>query len=219
MHYKINDKLIKSEYAAKSIKQTNKEVLKIINELPNDIVTLDYGCGKLRYTIHLSKKVKHVYSIDSSEQINRKQLIKDVKTTVKDYSNKLDNVTVLTLEDNCWKKNKYDFIICCNVLSAIPIYEKRIEIFKNIKKLLNYNGKALISTQYSNTYFNKYKIRKDCQKYYDGWIINGKKSTAFYGIITLEKLIYYAKKVGLNIEKSYKKNGSAYLIVNINDSN
>ncbi|WP_278548461.1 class I SAM-dependent methyltransferase [Paraclostridium bifermentans] len=218
MHYKINDKLIKSEYAAKSIKQANKEVLKIINELPNDIVTLDYGCGKLRYTIHLSKKVKHVYSVDSNEQINRKQLIKDAKTTVKDYSNRLDNVTVFSLEDNGWKKNKYDFIICCNVLSAIPIYRERIVIFKNIKKLLSNNGKALISTQYSNSYFNEYKIRKDCKKYYDGWIINGKKNTAFYGIITLEKMIYYATKVGLNVEKSYKKNGSAYLIVNINNS-
>lgn len=218
MHYKINNKLIKSEYAAKSIKQTNKEVLKIIDELSKDMVTLDYGCGKLRYTIHLSKKVKHVYSVDSYEQINRIQLIKDVKTTVKDYSNKLKNVTVFNLKDNSWKDKKYDFIICCNVLSAIPIYQQRMEIFKNIRRLLNYNGKALISTQYKNTYFDTYKKRKDCKKYYDGWIINGKKNTAFYGIITLEKLIYYAKREGLNVEKSYKKNGSAYLIVNVNNN-
>lgn len=212
MHYRIKNKTIKSEYAAKSVKQTNKEIVNIINRLNKDVVALDYGCGKLRYTIHLSKKVKMVYSIDSKEQINRTQLINDMKTTVKEYSEKMDNVNVFALDNYEWKEVRYDFILCCNVLSAIPIYNERIKIFNNIKETLNNNGIALISTQYNNSYFNTYKIRKDCYKYYDGWII-GEKKYAFYGIVTLEKLSYYARRVGLKIKSAYRKDGSAYLIV------
>lgn len=216
MHYNIRNELIKSENAARSVKQSNKEIIQIINKLPANLVVLDYGCGKLRYTIPLSKIVNKVYSVDSQEQINKIQLINDVKTTVKEYSCIfMENVSIFSLNEVEWKNNKYDFILCCNVLSAIPTYKERIRIFENIKLLLNNTGRALISTQYRNSYFDLYNKRKECRKYYDGWIIKGNGSSAFYGLITLEKMINYAKSVGLNIEKAYKKDGSAYLIVNM----
>ena len=50
MHYTINEYLIKSENAALSYQQTNSQVLKYIDALPNDINILDYGCGKCRYS-------------------------------------------------------------------------------------------------------------------------------------------------------------------------
>lgn len=75
MHYKINDGIIESELAAKSTRQPNKQVLKYINTLSSDEVVLDYGCGKLRYTIPLSKQVKKVVAIDSLEQLSKRQII------------------------------------------------------------------------------------------------------------------------------------------------
>ncbi|HAT4321365.1 TPA: class I SAM-dependent methyltransferase [Clostridium perfringens] len=213
MYYKIKNKIIKSEYAAKSVKQPNKEILNIINYLPKETIALDYGCGKLRYTLYLSKKVKTVYSIDSEEQIKRVQLINGEKTTLKKYAKDIENINIFSLNDYEWQEIKYDFILCCNVLSAVPFYSKRIEIFKNIKKNLSNDGIAVISTQYNNSYFNNYNSRKDCNKHYDGWIIKGKNNVAFYGLVNLEKLKYYAKKVGLKIDRAYKKSGSAYLFV------
>lgn len=217
MHYRINNQLIKSEYAAKSPKQANKEIVKIINSLPTDYFVLDYGCGKLRYTIPLSKRVNKVYSIDSSEQVNRKQLINGERITIKKYCEKyIPNVNIFELQDDKWRIGEYNFILCANVLSAIPLYSERIKVFKNISNLLRSDGIALISTQYRNSYFNSYNLRKDCKKYYDGWIICGKQYPAFYGIVTLEKMISYAKRSNLSIRKAYKKDGSAYLMVGKN---
>ncbi|MDQ0151018.1 methyltransferase domain-containing protein [Eubacterium multiforme] len=213
MHYKIKKQIIRSEYAAKSVKQPNKEIIKIINGLPKDMIVLDYGCGKLRYTLHLSNKVKYVYSIDSVEQINRVQLINGERTTIKEYVNNFKNINAFSINENKWKKARYDFILCTNVLSAIPIYSERIKIFENIKKFLKDDGVALVSTQYNNSYFSNYSFRKDCNRHYDGWIIKSKSNIAFYGLIDLEKLKYYAKKVGLKIDKAYKKSGSAYLFI------
>ena len=175
---------------------------------------LDYGCGKLRYTIPLAEKGCNVVAVDSIEQIDKIQNVNDIKTSVRKYvNNYIQNVKVYSLEDTEWINSRYKFIVCCNVLSAIPVYKERIKIFKNIKKVLDDNGRALISIQYRNSYFNKYIERKDCRRYYDGWIIESNNNPAFYGLIGLEKMIYYAKKVGLKVEKSYKKDGSAYLIL------
>lgn len=214
MHYSIGKEIIKSENAAKSVKQANKEIMKIINELPKESFVLDYGCGKFRYTIPFSKRVEKVYSLDSKEQISKVQIINGVRTNLEEYRSKfLHNVSLFTLEDDDWKKYKYDFVLCSNVLSAIPSYKKRIEVFSNIKMVLSDTGRALICTQYRNSYFTGYRKRKDCIKYYDGWIIRGKNNTAFYGLVTLKKMMYYSRLVGLDIDKGYNKDGSAYLIV------
>lgn len=71
MHYQINNYLVKSENAALSSRQTNSEIISRIDSLPNDIDTLDYGCGKCRYSRQLSKKSKHIVLLDSKVQLSR----------------------------------------------------------------------------------------------------------------------------------------------------
>lgn len=214
MHYKIKNLVIKSEYAAKSVRQPSSTILKIINNLSKDLIVLDYGCGKLRYTIPLSKVVNLVYSIDSEEQLLRNQKINDVTSNIFSYANKyFNNVYIYDLKSAQWKYKKYDFVLCANVLSAVPLYEDRIQIIRNIIDVLKQDGQALITTQFYNSYFCTYADKKNSIKYYDGWIIKSKNYSSFYGMIGIKKLKYYARIAGAKIINAYTRNGSAYLTI------
>lgn len=161
MHYNIKNLVIKSEYAAKSVKQPNSTILKIISNLSKDLIVLDYGCGKLRYTIPLSKVVNLVYSIDSEEQLLRNQKINDVTANIFSYANQyFNNVYIYDLKSVEWKYKKYDFVLCANVLSAVPLYEDRIQIIRNIINVLKQDGQAIITTQFYNSYFCTYADKK-----------------------------------------------------------
>lgn len=214
MHYNINqDIIIKSENAAKSNLQPNKYVLDYFKGIYNMDLVLDYGCGKLRYTIPLCNLAEKVIAIDSEEQITRKQRIWAEQTSIIDYSDRINNLQVYSIRENKWKSYKYDFILCSNILSAIPYDSERFEVLNNIKELLNYKGRALITTQYRNSYFSTYESRNNTFKYHDGWIIKNKSYYSFYGLISTERLVGYCNKGGLSIEKIDIHDGSSFITV------
>ena len=175
---------------------------------------LDYGCGKCRYSKQLSKKAKQVVLVDSEIQISRIQKIHSENTTVQEYARKyIKNATVFSLTDKNWKEKKYDFILCTNVLSAIPDINERKILLKNIASLLSNDGTALISVQHSNSYFKTYSKNPNAIKHEDGWIIKRGSSHSFYGIIKPNKLIEMCKKANLEIVNDYRKEGTIYLTV------
>jgi len=152
--------------------------------------------------------------IDSEIQINRKQIICDVLTTVKDYANTyLVNTNVCALENSQGLNLKFNFILCSNVLSAIPSTDDRILLLNNIKKFLDRDGKALITVQYYNSYFNTYSNNPKTAEYNDGWIIPKGNNFTYYGIIKPQILIEYCERAGLNIKEKCLKDGSIYLTV------
>lgn len=210
MHYIVNDYIIESELAAKSTKQTNRIVLDFISNLPSNIKVLDYGCGKLRYSIPLAKQTSKVIAIDSLFQIEKKQLIEDSYTAPKDYIHK--NLTIKCVDSNEWKNEKYDIVFCTNVLSAIPHDEDRLKIISDSRLVLNKEGFLFIAVQYRNSYFDQYNYRKDTIKYNDGWLIKrGNNKCSFYGIITSEKIINLCDEAGFNYYEITKHDGSCYI--------
>ncbi len=214
MNYKINNNInIKSHNAAKSIKQTNKFLLNYITHLPSNYTVLDYGCGKLRYTLPLCDTVETVFAIDSSEQLARIQNIDGVKTTVLSFEDKYPNLKIYELSKNEWMNRHYDFILCSNVLSAIPYRKERVKVLKNIRNVLKPNGTALITVQYRNSYFSDYENRSTAIPYYDGWIINNKGNYSFYGLVIPEKLKKLCSEAKLIIENTQLKDGSCYIFV------
>lgn len=213
MHYIINNCLIKSENAALSTKQTNKKILEIIDGLKYYDSILDYGCGKCRYARYLSKKAKKLYLTDSKIQLERVQIIENCKTTIKDYaSNVLKNGIVFSVEEIDFRK-KYDFILCTNVLSAIPKTYERKKVLKNIFKLLKKDGIALLSLQYRNSYFDTYKTNKNACPYNDGWIIKNRNNYSYYAIIPPEKLCLLCEEAGFKIHKKIIVDGSIYVFL------
>ena len=64
--------------------------------------------------------------IDSDIQITRIQKIDNMKLNVIDYiDSKMPTALAFPISDNRWKKYKFDFVLCTNVLSAIPSFKER----------------------------------------------------------------------------------------------
>lgn len=210
MHYHVNEYIIESELAAKSTKQTNKFVLEFISKLPSYYKVLDYGCGKLRYSIPLANHTSRVIAIDSVFQIEKKQMIADSFIAPKNFNH--DNLIIKSVDCNEWKKEKYDIVFCANVLSAIPDDEERLKIISNSKSVLNRSGYMFIVVQYRNSYFNQYQARNDTIKYNDGWLIKrGSNKCSFYGMITADKIINLCNVAGFNYYETVKHDGSCYI--------
>lgn len=202
MHYKIKlDKeiIIKSENAAKSVLQQNKNLLEYLECIPKEEKVLDYGCGKLRYSLFLLNRGNKVCAVDSAIQLHRKQKINIEKNvSIFDVRKSLKDLEVYIIDDFNMKE-KFNWAICTNVLSAIPFEDIRINVLKNIKDSLREGGKLIISLQYRNSYFKSYEERKNAIKYGDGWILENKNNYTFYGIIPPVKIKQMCKILDFKI--------------------
>lgn len=215
MHYTLNNIVIKSENTAKSSKQKNQIIVDYISRMKFCDSILDYGCGKCRYTRLLSSKANDIYLLDSQIQIKRKQIIEGQYTSVLEYANEFANVSVISVETfQCLNNRSFDFILCTNVLSAVPYIEERKRILINIKRLLSKSGIALISVQYRNSYFKTYVENKENFPYEDGWIIKKGNSYSFYGMIYPDALYSLCKEVGLKVVDQINYDGSTYIFLN-----
>jgi 2-polyprenyl-3-methyl-5-hydroxy-6-metoxy-1,4-benzoquinol methylase len=215
MHYNIKSTIVKSENAARSISQQGKYVLDWISKLNKNFCILDYGCGLFRYTVPLAKQVKRVIAVDSNEQLNKVHQFGNEKYLLNDYKIKyLKNVDLFSVEEIKWKKLKYDLVFCSNVLSAIPSYKYRNIILNNSFEILKDNGKFFVFNQFRNSYFNNFKENPKAIRYLDGWMIKGDKMSTFYGLIDKTELEKVCLKAGFNIEQSYIKGESAYVLAN-----
>ena len=210
MHYKIKDYVIESELAAKSVLQPNQNVLNYISNIPSFYTVLDYGCGKLRYTLPLSKRVKKVVAIDSAEQIKKLQIINGQRTSLSEV--KIDNVIVCALEDSKWRAESYDLVLCTNVLSAIPFESIREEVLRNACSVLKETGQLYITVQYRNSYFSQYNQRQDVKKFEDGWLIlKNKQRGMFYAPLTSDYIVKLCQKNGFTNFHICNMDGSCYI--------
>ena len=210
MHYRINNILVESDLAAKPTCQINKKMIEIIDNLPKDISVLDYGCGKLRYSIPLSKHVHDVVAIDSSFQVDKKQKRAGLCISPRDYNCK--NLLVDSIESMTWANRKYDVVFCVNVLSAIPFDLEREIVIQNAKNVLKPNGYMLLVVQYRNSYFTGYRSRDDTIRFNDGWLIKRKNNKyAFYGMPSEEKVINMCKDVGFKSFHIMRYDGTYYI--------
>lgn len=216
MHYVINNCIIKSENAALSSSQRNQNIVKFINELPYCDKMLDYGCGKCRYSPLLNDRCKKLYLADSQIQLKRTQTICGNKTSVEEYSKKFfSNSSIVEVEKIKKLNERFDFILCTNVLSAIPFYEERMNVLRNIFNLLKNDGRVLVSVQYRNSYFNTYKSNPNAIMKNDGWLIKKGNSYSFYALISPNKLIDMCYDVGFKMDRKIIKDGSIYLFLKI----
>jgi 2-polyprenyl-3-methyl-5-hydroxy-6-metoxy-1,4-benzoquinol methylase len=202
MRYRVKGEEVRSENAAKPTATASKWMLDWIDQLPARCRVLDLGCGKLRYTLPLSKQVKAITAVDSAAQIERVQTINgEAGSSVRAYADaNLDNVKVFTLEENGWTKRRYDRIVIVNVLSAIPTVKGRLDVLRTAAKLLAPGGRVLVVTNFANTRFRDWKGEKRATPHLDGYLLKNGTGTSFYGMIPLAVVRHYCKKVGLTIE-------------------
>lgn len=213
MHYRCLGYEIHSEQAAKPSSQASQYVLSLIAAQGQMDACLDYGCGRLRYAMALYRQSKALTVVDSAAQLDRSILIGRSTTSVRKYV-AAHWPRALAVDLGCFTPQKplYDFALCANVLSAIPIYSDRINALRNVSKALKPNGRCLVITQYTNSYFCSKKRDPTVVKFKDGFILGSETNASFYGLIPLQDLLRFVIKAGLVVESSWRHDQSAYVM-------
>jgi hypothetical protein len=211
MQYQLKEGIVKSENAAKSHLQKSKYLSELILAQSGRDKVLDFGCGKLRYFGELNKIARELYLHDSKIQLERVQTIINLETSVVDFVKRKRNCDILEKEKFRFHSNSFHFVLCSNVISAIPWMSARTKCITDIKMLLNKDGIALFVCQYRNTYFNGYQKRKGAVKCLDGWLYRVNGSLFFYGLTSPDSLKSLIESNGLFVVKQIIREGSVYI--------
>ena len=146
MHYRVKGALIRSENAAKPMADAAAPLVDWLLQRPRTKSALDYGCGKLRYTPHVAARSRHLGIVDSAEQLDRVQRIDGGEATVREHAGgKWPGCRIYDLTQ-FWKgiSHSYGFILCANVLSAIPCPKVRARSLRSIRHALTPRGTVLV---------------------------------------------------------------------------
>ncbi|NYK82058.1 class I SAM-dependent methyltransferase [Salmonella enterica] len=211
LNYKINGITIRSENAAKPHTMPSSYLCDNIKNSIKNGRALDFGCGKLRYSEQLVNKFEAVTFLDSRKQLERVQIIRGVQTTIPEYvANNYKNANVVPFESIDKITSLYDFILCANVLSAIPCKSTIYKIISAIRELLKSDGEAMIVNQYKSSYFKKYESGI---KHLHGYIYQNSRNASYYGLLDENTVSEICLDNKLAIIKSWSKAGSSYVVV------
>jgi len=200
MRYRVRGLEIRSENAAKPASSAGKWMLDRIRELSPSAIGLDIGCGKLRYTVPLAKRISEVTAVDSAEQLRRKQKLFGKRCSIREHASTcLPNVIVRSLDEREWSRRRYQIILCSNVLSAIPSMKTRRKLVSTAYKCLARRGQFILTTQYRNSHFDSWKTSPSATRYLDGYMVKGRRGTTFYGLIGAPALRRLCETVGFRI--------------------
>jgi 2-polyprenyl-3-methyl-5-hydroxy-6-metoxy-1,4-benzoquinol methylase len=174
---------------------------------------LDLGCGKLRYTIPLSRPGKRVVAVDSEVQLSRIQIIAGQRCSIRKYAAlNLPNVEIYSTQQTQWRRAQYDYILCSNVLSAIPCYRVRKQLLTEVRGLLKPNGVLLVTTQHRNSYFKLWLRDPRAESYLDGFLVSLRHGASFYGLIPPKTLKRLSARCGLRVIEAGSIGETAYVL-------
>lgn len=214
MRYRIKKLEVRSENAAKPASQSARAVVEWIEKQRRMKSVLDLGCGKLRYARYLAGKCDHLGLVDSQVQIERRQVIGNCHTTVKDYAaNSWPHAEVYSLEE-FWKKTRrrYDFVLCANVISAIPSRIIRARTLRSILRCLKKGGRVLVVNQYANSYFSRMINSGKVIAHLDGYILCSVRGNYYYGILPEEKMSRILAVCGFKVIERWRIGQSAFVL-------
>jgi SAM-dependent methyltransferase len=213
MRYRIRGHIVKSENAAKPHSQRSTHLTCWLREHVDGGAALDYGCGKLRYARDLYPIVDRLTLVDSEIQLSRAQKLEDLHTSIRRYVDRYwPRARCLSIEKCQREARRYDFVLCANVLSAIPVLAVRNRILKLLASSLRPAGQCLIVNQYRNSDFEIMRANPNATDYLDGWLLRSLRGTAFYGIITPEATIVAARACGHTIVENWTHEGVSYVL-------
>jgi hypothetical protein len=214
VHYFIRGKTVASELAAKSPSQASAHLQALLRK--HDLVAqaADYGCGKLRYVSALAKMAGSLTLVDSSIQLDREQMIDGSRTTVRKLAKqKWPTIRIETIcEFEANSSPRFDFVLCANVLSAIPSKEARSKALVAIRHRLKTSGTLLVVNQHTNSYFSQVARRNDSMKYLNGYLVPKNKSAFYFGIINRKKTAQILITEGYNVIEQWIEGQSNYAI-------
>ncbi len=78
---------------------------------------------------------------------------------------------------------RYDFILCANVLSAVPSHTARSRRLRSLREGLRPRGRLLAVTQYTNSCLSAYASDRRAERFLDGYLIRSSRGTFFFRVI------------------------------------
>lgn len=214
MHYRIQKLTIRSENAAKTPSQVSQGLSNWLLHNVCSGAALDYGCGRLRYTPYLARGCEALGLVDSTIQLDRKTWVGDRATTIREEAcKKWPRCRIYSL-DEFWDgiKERYEFVLCANVLSVIPSRRIRSRSLGAILNCLTPNGKVLVVNQHTNSYFTKVSESPNSFKYFDGWLLKSSKGPAYFGVLAKEKVSRLLRAHGFRIQDTWIEGQSNYVL-------
>jgi len=213
MLYKLGHSIIHSERAAKPAGQASAHVINLLETLGHFAVAVDFGCGRLRYGLQLYHQSDTLIVVDSKEQIDRTLELFGERTTVRDYvRERWHATTAMDLTEFSLCSTRADFILCANVLSAIPYDRDRLRALRRIREHLAPRGHTLVFCQYTNSYFCSKLRDPQVTKLGDGFVLGSGENMSFYGIINLGSLCNLVEKAGLKTIRAWRANQTAFVL-------
>jgi 2-polyprenyl-3-methyl-5-hydroxy-6-metoxy-1,4-benzoquinol methylase len=213
MRYRVKGHLIRSENTAKPPAQAAREVLLFLERLPRVNRACDFGCGKLRYAKSLARRSGRLTLVDSEIQLARRQVLFGNRTTVAEYAQKhMATASTLTVHEFLRLGQNYDFILCANVLSAIPSTKERSIVLRGILHALGEAGRCLFVTQYRNSYFASAARLHGATAHMDGWILQTGRGSFYYGLLPLQKLKRLVSRHGYAVVDAWIAGQSAFVL-------
>lgn len=214
MHYRAQGLTIRTENAAKGMRQASAALVNWISTNVSVGEALDYGCGHLRYADVLARGSEHLGLVDSPEQLNRQSHIAGRAVSVRDFAERRwPRCRIYTLAD-FWDgvPERYDFVLCANVLSAIPSHGLRSRSLSAIRKCLGQRGVVLVANQHTNSYFTTAKASPLARKHLDGWILRSSIGASYFGIMTRDKVIRVLRSHRFKVRDSWIEGQSNYVL-------
>jgi hypothetical protein len=214
MRYSAQGLTIRSENAAKTVKQPSGPLTRWIRSNVSADSALDYGCGRLRYSGLLARTSKRLGLVDSAEQLDRQARVTGRVTTVRTVAQRRwPNCRVYTLEEFWGGVSQcYEFVLCANVLSAIPSRSVRSRSLKAIRSCLADDGTVLVVNQHTNSYFTTAVKSQDASAHLDGWILRSPIGPSYFGILTKDKVIRILRSHAFRIRDSWIDGQSNYVL-------
>lgn len=212
MRYRVDGREVRSENAALSVERASAHLVDWLADNVRVTRVLDYGCGKLRYAGHLARHARSLTLVDSREQLERVQKLGARRLTVRSYARRWPNARALTVDEFLRDHREYDFALCANVLSAIPSAPERTTVVRRIRKRLRRGGRALFVTQFRNSYFTEMADSDRAVPCGDGWLLDSRRGSFYYGRIPPDLLSRRVTAAGLRILEAWTNDGSAYVL-------
>jgi hypothetical protein len=214
MHYQIHNMVIRSENAAKPAADAAAPLVRWLLQRENSPSALDYGCGKLRYTHHVAVQSKHIGICDSSVQLTREQVIHGVRTSVHAFArDRWPRCRIHVLEEFLRRRHcKYHFVLCANVLSAIPSRHVLARSLRAIRDVLTAKGQVLFVNQHTNSYFTLIRHKESSRPFLDGWISEARGHFSYYGILNKDRVIELATIHGFRVIEAWIDGQSNYVL-------
>lgn len=213
MHYRIGDHVVRTERTAKPRGQASAALRRWLLSDPCRGDVLDFGCGRLRYAPELVTVSTTLTFVDSPEQLYRTCRFESHRETVVAHARrKWPKARIIEYDVFLRDKLNYDFILCANVLSAVPSALDRRKIVETLANRLKRSGQCLFVTQYRNSYYRQLESHPGARPHLDGLLVDRASGTTYFGLLPKDRLIRLTRACGLATDRAWIEGQSAYVL-------